>query len=97
MCGLQTAAPAGAFRRNHPGFPLGNLLSLRTSRASASGRRAAAPTDPGRRAMARQDPGCSALSLRTTSTRTLSVCAWASGGALTVGGVEAVLGREEGR
>lgn len=66
------------------GFPLGNLLSLRTSRASASGRQPAAPTDLGRRQMALQDPGWSTLSPRTTSTRTLSVCACASGGALAV-------------
>lgn len=84
MCGLQTAAQAGAFRTSYPGFPLGNLLSLRTSRASASGRQPTAPTDLGRRAMALQEPGWSTLSLKTTSTRTLSVCACPSGGPLAV-------------
>lgn len=81
---MQTAAQAGAFRRSYAAFPLGNLLSLRTSRASASGRRPAARTDLGRRQMALQEPGWSALSLKTTSTRTLSVCACASGGPLAV-------------
>lgn len=83
-CGPETATQAGAFRRSSTGFPLGNLLSLRTSRASASGRQPAAPTDLGRRQMAQQDPGWSTHSPKTTSTRTLSVCACASGGALTV-------------
>lgn len=95
VCRLQTATQAGAFRRSYTGFPLGNLLSLRTSRASASGRQPTAPTDFGRRQMALQDPGWPTLSLKTTSTRTSSVCACASGAVLAVFRVALVLGREE--
>lgn len=71
---------AGAFRRSYAGFPLGNLLSLRTSRASATRWQPPSPTDFKKRKMALQDPDSSTHSQKTTSTRTLSVCAYPSGG-----------------
>lgn len=71
---------AVAFRRSYTGFPLGSLLSLRTSRASATGWQPPSHTGFKKRQMALQDPGLSTHSRKTTSMRTLSVCACASGG-----------------
>lgn len=78
--GYNSWVHAFVFTRCFTGFPLGNPLSLRTSTASATGRQPPAPTNFEKRQMALQDPGSSTHSQKTISTRTLSVCACASGG-----------------